>query len=92
LNKNRLGGHHLTEIIKNEILESNLGVNEDDLFNLRCIKEKMCYVPYLHDINHYLNSDEDIITEEKKLYKLPDEKIIEIPKKARLTAAELLFT
>ena len=52
----------------------------------------MCYVPYLNDINHYLNSDEDIIPEERKLYKLPDEKIIEIPKKARLTAAELLFT
>lgn len=52
----------------------------------------MCYVPYLNDINYYLNSNEDIISEEKKLYKLPDESIIEIPKKARLTAAELLFT
>lgn len=52
----------------------------------------MCYVPYTNDINHYLDSNEDIIPEEKKLYKLPDEKIIEIPKKARLTAAELLFT
>ena len=52
----------------------------------------MCYVPYLHDVDYYLNSQEDIIPEEKKLYKLPDENIIEIPKKARLTAAELLFT
>lgn len=65
---------------------------EDDLFNLRCIKEKMSSVPYLHDIDHYLNTNEDIISQEKKLYKLPDERIIEIPKKARLTAAELLFT
>lgn len=92
LNKNRLGGSHLTEIIKNEIISSNLGVNEDDLLNLRNIKEKMCSVPYLKDIDYYLKSNEDIISEEKKLYKLPDEKIIEIPKKARLTAAELLFT
>ncbi len=52
----------------------------------------MCHVPHLQDINYYLNSGEDIISEEKKLYKLPDDKIIEIPKKARLTAAELLFT
>lgn len=91
LNKNRIGGRDLTNVICDGIQESGLNVSPDDLYNLRQIKENMCSVPYLKDIDHYINSNDDIISQEKLLYKLPDEKIISIPKASRLKAAELLF-
>jgi actin len=92
MNKNRIGGRDLTRVLSDGIIENGLNVNPEDLSNLRQIKEKTLSVPYLHDIDHYLNSTEDIITPEKMLYKLPDdETIVSIPKKSRLLAAELLF-
>lgn len=51
----------------------------------------MLSVPHLQSIDYYMNPSQDIISEEKMLYKLPDESIINIPKEARLLAAELLF-
>jgi actin len=91
LNKNRIGGRDLTKVISDGILEQNLDVSPDDLFSLRIIKEKMCSVPYSKTYEHYLNSNDDVISLEKMLYKLPDETIINIPKQCRLKAAELLF-
>ena len=42
--------------------------------------------------NEYLDSNLDIIPEEKRLYKLPDVKtIITVPKALRIKASELLF-
>jgi actin-related protein len=91
LNKNRIGGRDLTKVISDGIIEAGLNVSPDDLYNLRMIKEKMCSVPHVRDIEYYMNSNEDIISQERMLYKLPDEKIISIPKKCRLKAADLLF-
>jgi CMP-N-acetylneuraminic acid synthetase len=52
----------------------------------------MSYVPYIYDADYYLRSSkEDIITKDKKLYKLPDETIIEIRKEKRISAVEILF-
>ncbi len=52
-------------------------------------------------IEYYLNSNDDVISQERMLYKLPDdktveskgkgEKIIEVPLKARLLSYEFLF-
>jgi actin-related protein len=38
------------------------------------------------------NNEEDIIKEETRLFKLPDETIVTIPKRTRIIASELLFT
>lgn len=89
LNKNKIGGRDVTDIIAKGTGE--LGVLPDDIQNLRSIKEKMCCVPYLEDISYYINNDQDIITNDKMLYKLPDDNIIEIPKRCRLLAGEVLF-
>lgn len=91
LNKTNLGGNDLTNIIKEGVAEAKLGVDPNDLFTLRSIKEKTCSIPYKKSLEDYLNSEEDIITQDQFLYKLPDETIISIPKKCRLLASELLF-
>ncbi len=90
-NKNKIGGRDLTEIIANEIIDDKLGINPLDLRSLRLIKEKTLSIPYLKDVSYYLNKSNDIISPEKMLYKLPDETIINIPKKSRLMASEVLF-
>lgn len=51
----------------------------------------MLSVACKNPFEYYLNCSEDIISEEKQLYKLPDETIINIPKKIRLITSELLF-
>mmetsp|Transcript_18459 Transcript_18459/g.19081 ORF Transcript_18459/g.19081 Transcript_18459/m.19081 type:complete len:179 (+) Transcript_18459:270-806(+) len=56
----------------------------------------MCYVPYMKEPEFYLRSEvEDILKEDQKLYKLPDgtesSRIIEVAKKYRINAAEILF-
>jgi actin len=90
-NKNKIGGKDLTEIIAEGIFENNLGVKPGDLRSLRLIKEKTLSIPYLHDFNYYLNSSNDIISPDQMLYKLPDDTIIDIPKRSRLLASEVLF-
>lgn len=91
LNKTNLGGKDLTNIIRDGVVEAKLGVDPDDIFTLRSIKEKTCCIPYKKNFENYLNCEEDIITKDQFLYKLPDETIISIPKKCRLLASELLF-
>jgi actin, other eukaryote len=90
-NKNKIGGRDLTEIIANGIRENNISVHPEDLRSLRLIKEKTLSIPYLHNYNYYMETANDIIPPEKMLYKLPDETIINIPKKYRLMASEVLF-
>lgn len=90
-NKNKIGGKDLTEIIANGIIENNLRVHPEDIRSLRHIKEKTLSIPHIHDVNYYLDTTNDIISTEKMLYKLPDETIINIPKKSRLMASEVLF-
>jgi actin len=92
LNKNKIGGKHLTEIIAKGIEEAGLPVEMDDISTIRKIKDKMLSVPYQKDINHYLYTDNDIMEEARSLYKLPDKNIIKIPKNSRLIASEMLFT
>lgn len=81
----------MTQLMVSQINKSGININiEDDLIHCRNIKEKMSVVPD-QSIEVYLNTHEDIIKEERMLYKMPDDSIIKIPKKARLEAAELLF-
>ena len=90
-NKNKIGGRDLTDIIASGIIENNLSVNQHDLRSMRIIKEKTLSIPYLQNVDYYLNTTNDIISQEKMLYKLPDETVINIPKKSRLIASEVLF-
>ena len=89
LNKNKIGGKHLTEILSSGIDDSR--IKPEDIETIRKIKHRMLTVPGMNEVNHYLNSADDIIQEAKTLYKLPDETIITIPKEARIRAAEFLF-
>jgi actin-related protein len=106
LNKNRIGGKDLTYVLSEGINQAGINLSSDDLINLRKIKEKTLSVPYSKKFEDYMNSNDDIIPPEKRLYKilsdeiapekksykLPDEQmIIDIPKSSRLLASELLF-
>ena len=92
LNKNKLGGRDLTQLYRECIIEEKFNVRDNDICVLREIKEKTCSVPYKHPYTYYLNEDnEDIISQQQMLYKLPDESIIQIPRKYRVLAGELLF-
>ena len=99
LNKTNLAGKDLTKIYIDGIKENQLNVNIEDLITIRKIKEKMSAVPL--DYRRILESGQDIISDAKMLYKLPDKNIIEknikdpnivsIPKSVRLKAGEMLF-
>ena len=89
LNKTKLAGKDLTKIYIDGIQENQIKINVDDLITIRKIKEKMSAVPL--DFKRVLESNNDIITDAKMLYKLPDKTIISIPKNVRLKAAEMLF-
>ena len=92
LSKNKLGGKDLTDIYKNGILEANLNVLPEDIATLRSIKERTSSVPYIYPCDYYLDENfQDIILEDVRLYKLPDDTIIDIPRKCRLLASEMLF-
>jgi len=93
LNKTKLGGRNVTSLLIEEINRSGISIDiEEDLIDCRLIKEKMSVVPEFYNMDSYLNSSEDIISEERMLYRMPDSTIIKIPKKARLMSSELLFT
>ena len=99
LNKTKLAGKDLTKIYIDGIKENQLNVNIEDLITIRKNKEKMSAVPL--DYRRILESGQDIISDAKMLYKLPDKNIIEknikdpnivsIPKSVRLKAGEMLF-
>ena len=92
LRKNSVGGEHLTEIFKNWIDEQDYCIKSNNIKILREIKEKTCFVPYEFPYDYYLKDDEiDIISGGQKLFKLPDDTIITVPKDCRLNASELLF-
>ena len=56
------------------------------------IKERTSCVPYIYPCDYYLDENfQDIILEETRLYKLPDDTIIDIPRRCRLLASEMLF-
>lgn len=93
LNKTKTGGRDLTEIFREGIIENQINILPENIETLREIKEKSCYVPYEQNYEYYLDENNpDIIKEETKLYKLPDETIVTIPRKSRILASELLFT
>ena len=93
LNKTKIGGRDLTEIFRRGILENKIDIKEGDIHTLRQVKEKTCYVPVNQNYSYYLDeTNEDIIKKEVRLFKLPDEKIVEIPRNTRIIASELLFT
>ena len=93
LNKTKIGGRDLTEIFRKGILEHNIDIKEGDIHTLRQVKEKTCSVPVEHNYSFYMDeSNEDIIKRETQLFKLPDEKIVSIPRRTRIIASELLFT
>jgi actin len=89
LNKTKLAGKDVTRLYIEGINENNIRVNVDDLATIRKIKEKMSAVPL--DYRKLLDSNYDIISDAKMLYKLPDKTIISIPKSVRLKAGEMLF-
>ncbi len=89
LNKTKLAGKDVTRLYIEGINENNIKVNVDDLATIRKIKEKMSAVP--QDYKKLLDSNYDIISDAKMLYKLPDKTIISIPKSVRLKAGEMLF-
>ena len=92
LSKNKLGGKDLTDIYRKGILEANLNVREEDIHTLRNIKERTSSVPFIYHCDYYLDENfQDIILEEIRLYKLPDDTIIDIPRRCRLLASEMLF-
>ena len=93
LNISSLGGKDISNSFLNGIKEVAPDFNDENIICIREIKEKMCYVPHLKDKEFYFDRDkEDILSEEKRLYKLPDSTpIIEIPKKSRINSAEILF-
>ena len=93
LNKTKIGGRDLTEIFRRGILEEKIDIKEGDIHTLRQVKEKTCSVPVEQNYEFYLDeNNEDIINKETQLFKLPDETIVSIPRKTRITASELLFT
>ena len=93
LNKTKIGGRDLTEIFRRGILKNNIDIKEGDIHTLRQVKEKTCCVPVKQNYSYYMDeSNEDIIKRETQLFKLPDEKIVSIPRKTRIIASELLFT
>ena len=79
LNKARVGGRDITDIFRAGIKENNIAIREGDIHTLRQVKEKTCSVPVEFDYNYYLDeNNKDIIKEETKLFKLPDETIVRI--------------
>ena len=93
LNKTKIGGRDLTEIFRRGVLESKIDIKEGDIHTLRQVKEKTCSVPVEETYNFYMDeNNDDIIRKETRLFKLPDENIVEIPRKTRIIASELLFT
>ena len=93
LNKTKIGGRDLTEIFRRGILENKIDIKEGDIHTLRQVKEKTCCVPVYQNYSYYMDdSHEDIIKEEIRLFKLPDENIVTIPRSTRIIASELLFT
>ena len=93
LNKTKIGGKDLTEIFRRGILENNIDIKEGDIHTLRQVKEKTCCVPVDQNYSYYMDeSNPDIIKKETELFKLPDEKIVSIPRRTRIIASELLFT
>jgi actin len=93
LNISSIGGKHVSDMFIKGILECYPEFDAENIISIREIKEKMSFVPYLKEADSYIRSDkDDVLREEQRLYKLPDgEKIIEIPKKYRINAAEILF-
>lgn len=89
LNKTKLAGKDLTQIYTDGILDEKINVNIEDLITIRRIKEKMSAVPL--EYRGLLDSDQDIISEARRLYLLPDKTIVKIPKSVRLKAGEMLF-
>lgn len=88
-----IGGRDISSMFLKGIKEAYPEFNEEMILSIREIKEKMASVAYLKEAEYYIRSDkEDVISTDKILYKLPDNTgIIEIPKKSRITASELLF-
>jgi len=73
------------------MIKADIKINYDnDLISCRKIKDKMSLVPE-QGIDYYMDSNNDVISSEKMLYKMPDDSIISVPKKARLLSSELLF-
>lgn len=93
INKIKLGGRDLTNVFKDCVVENNIQISPEDIYNLRAIKEKTCCVPVIKPYDYYMDENNpDIIKEETKLFKLPDDQtIVSIPRKSRLIASELLF-
>lgn len=92
LSKNKIGGRDLTSVFAEAAGKDGFDVSPLDIETLREIKEQTCSVPYLQPYEFYLDeSNEDIIPKKRMLYKLPDEKIITIPRKSRILSSELLF-
>jgi actin-related protein len=93
LNKARVGGRDITDIFRAGVEENKIAIRGGDIHTLRQIKEKTCSVPIEFDYNYYLDeNNQDIIKKETQLFKLPDEKIVSIPRRTRIIASELLFT
>lgn len=92
LNISKIGGVNISEAFLDGILQVYPEYNSENIVCTREVKEKMAYIPYQFDSDYYIRHEkEDVLAPEKKLYKLPSGEIIEVPKKARINATEILF-
>jgi hypothetical protein len=93
LNKTELGGRNVTKILVDKMNSSGIKIDlDDDLMHCRAIKEKMMSVLPLNSFKYHIRDlNTVILSEEKVLYKMPDETIIKVPLDARLYASEFLF-
>ena len=64
-------------------------VTDDHFHYIREVKEKMCHVSMNYPVE--MDDRHDDLTQEERSYELPDQQIIEVSHRKRITAAECMF-
>lgn len=82
-------GQDVTKKLLEELMKSGEPVKEKHLQFVRDIKEQMCHVSGNYEEEMSMN--EDPLSFEQRQYELPDNVVIEVKHKKRITAAEVLF-
>ncbi|CAD8078966.1 unnamed protein product [Paramecium primaurelia] len=87
-----ISGAEITQCLENDLKAYELLLDkfseEEKLWIIKDIKEKMCYIA--SDYEMQINS-EDNFTEEERSYELPDEQVIHITPQIRYHCSEALF-
>lgn len=64
-------------------------VTDDHYHHIREVKERMCHVSMNYPVE--MDDRHDDLTQEDRSYELPDQQIIEVTHRKRITSAECMF-